>query len=157
MDARSTPVFEVTRGPLLVSTDLARLDVDAVHAWLARSYWAAGIPRDVVARSIEHSLTFGLYEDGRQLGVARVITDGATFAYVCDVCVDDTRQGRGLGTWLMECIHQHPALQGLRRWLLVTRDAQPLYRRVGYREVSNPGGWMEIRKPDAYAPRAPAT
>ena len=150
MDARSAPPFEVARGELLVSTDPQRLDLDAVHGWLARSYWAAGIPREVVETSVRHSLCFGLYDGGRQIGVARVISDGATFAYVCDVYVEDARQRGGLGTWLMECVHAHPALQGLRRWLLVTRDAHGLYRRVGYREVANPGGWMEIRKADPY-------
>ena len=156
MDARSLPPFEVTRGALRVSTDPARLDLDAVHGWLSRSYWAAGIPRETVARSLEHSLAFGLYDGGRQIGLARVITDGATFAYVGDVYVDDARQRGGLGTWLMECVHGHPGLQGLRRWVLVTRDAHALYRRVGYREVGNPGGWMEIRRPDAYGGPRPS-
>jgi GNAT superfamily N-acetyltransferase len=151
MDARSAAPFEVRRDGLLVSTDPQRLDLDVVHGWLVRSYWAAGIPRETVERSLRHSLCFGLYDGERQIGVARVITDGATFAYVCDVYVDDARQRGGLGTWLMECVHAHPELQGLRRWVLVTRDAQALYRRVGYREVANPGGWMEIRKVNAYA------
>jgi len=150
MDQSSAPVFEVEKDGLLVSTDPRRLDLDAVHRWLAGSYWAAGIPRDVVERSLRHSLCFGLYDGRQQLGLARVITDGATFAYVCDVYVDEARQGAGLGTWLMECVHAHPALQGLRRWLLVTRDAHGLYRRVGYGEVHNPAGWMEIRKQNAY-------
>jgi GNAT superfamily N-acetyltransferase len=154
MDARSAKPYEVRKDGLLVSTDPQRLDLEAVHGWISRSYWAAGIPRETLARAIEHSICFGLYEGGRQLGVARVITDGSTFAYVCDVYVDDARQRGGLGTWLMECVHAHPALQGLRRWVLVTRDAHGLYRRVGYREVSHPGGWMEIRRPDAYL-RAP--
>ncbi len=151
MDARSAPPFEVARDGLLVSTDPARLDLDAVHGRLSRSYWASGIPRELVARSLQHSLAFGLYEAGRQIGFARVITDGATFAYVCDVYVADERQRGGLGTWLMECVRVHPSLQGLRRWLLVTRDAHGLYRRAGFAPLVNPAGWMEIRKADAYA------
>jgi len=155
MDARSAPPFEVRKDGLLVSTDPQRLDLEAVHGWLTRSYWAAGIPRETVERSLRHSLCFGLYDGERQIGIARVITDGATFAYVCDVYVDDARQRRGLGTFLMECVHAHPALQGLRRWMLATRDAQGLYRRVGYRELSEPERWMEIRKAKAYEGGAP--
>jgi len=150
MDARSAPLFEVARDGLLVSTDPARLDLDAVHGWLARSYWAAGIPRELVVRSLEHSLAFGLYEAGRQVGFARVITDGATFAYVCDVYVADERRRGGLGTWLMECVRAHPSLQGVRRWLLVTRDAHGLYRRAGFAPLARPEGWMEIRASDPY-------
>jgi GNAT superfamily N-acetyltransferase len=154
MDARSAPTFEARRDRLLVSTDPARLDFEAIHAWISRSYWAAGIPRETLQRALAGSLCFGLYEDGRQLGLARVITDGATFAYVCDVYVDDTRQRGGLGTWLMECVHQHPSLQGLRRWALITRDAHGLYRRVGYAPLVRPEGWMERHRPNAYG--APA-
>ena len=150
MDARSAAPFELRRDGLLVSTDPQRLDLDAVHGWLVRSYWAAGIPRETVERSLQHSLCFGMYDGARQIGIARVITDGATFAYLCDVYVDDAQQRRGLGTWLMGCVQAHPALQGLRRWLLATRDAHGLYRRAGYRELSHPETWMEIRKVNAY-------
>jgi GNAT superfamily N-acetyltransferase len=150
MDARSAPTFEARRDGLLVSTDPARLDFEAVHAWIAHSYWAAGIPRETMQRALAGSLCFGLYEDGRQLGLARVITDGATFAYVCDVYVDDARQRGGLGTWLMECVHQHPSLQGLRRWALITRDAHNLYQRVGYAPIARPESWMERHRPNPY-------
>lgn len=151
MDNRSAPPFEVTRADgLLVSTDPARLDLDAIHRWISNSYWAAGIPRETMARAMDGSLCFGLYDGSRQLGLARVITDGATFAYVCDVYVDDARQRGGLGTWLMQCVHQHPSLQGLRRWLLVTRDAHNLYRRAGYVPLARPDGWLEKHKPNAY-------
>jgi GNAT superfamily N-acetyltransferase len=150
MDAPPAPPFEVQRDGLLVSTDPARLDFEAIHGWISRSYWAAGIPRETLQRALAGSLCFGLYENGRQLGLARVITDGATFAYVCDVYVDDARQRRGLGTWLMECVHQHPSLQGLRRWALITRDAHTLYRRVGYAPLARPEGWMERHRPNAY-------
>ena len=133
-----------------VSTDPARLDVDAIHAYLATSYWAEGIPRETVERSLRSSLCFGLYEGGRQIGLARAITDGATFAYLCDVYVLPERRGLGLGKWLMECVMAHPDLQGLRRFSLVTRDAHDLYRPFGFTEVQNPGRYMEILRPGVY-------
>jgi GNAT superfamily N-acetyltransferase len=151
LDARSAPPFEIARDDgLLVSTDPARLDLDAIHGWISHSYWAAGIPRETMARALAGSLCFGLYSGGRQIGLARVITDGATFAYLCDVYVDDAHQRRGLGTWFMECLHQHPMLQGLRRLLLATRDAHGLYRRVGYAPLARPDGWMEKHRANAY-------
>ena len=153
MDAGSAPVFEMRRDGLLVSTDPARLDFEAVHGWISRSYWAAGIPRETLQRALAGSLCFGLYEAGRQLGLARVITDGATFAYLCDVYVDEARQRGGLGRFLMECVHAHPSLQGLRRWALITRDAHGLYRKVGYAPLARPEGWMERHRPDAYGAR----
>jgi ribosomal protein S18 acetylase RimI-like enzyme len=135
---------------LLVSTDPARLDVDAVHAFLTRSYWAAGIPREVVERSLRNSLCFGLYEGGKQVGLARVITDHATFAYLCDVYVLESHRGRGLGRWLMSCVMAHPEMEGLRRINLVTRDAHALYRPFGFVTPPQPENYLELRKPDIY-------
>ena len=114
---------EWRRGEYMVSTDPERVDLEVVHGYLTRSYWAAGIPRETVARAIAHSLPFGLYHGERQVGFARAITDRATYAYLGDVFVLDEYQGGGLGKWLMACIVAHPDLQGLRRWSLVTRDA----------------------------------
>jgi len=143
-----------TRDPYLVSDERARLDLDAVHAFLTRSYWAPGIPRELVERSIENSIPFGLFRlDGaheRQVGFARVITDRATFAYLSDVYVIEEERGSGLGKFLLECVHAHPELQGLRRWLLVTRDAQGLYRKLGWRVVPEPEKHMEILRRDIY-------
>lgn len=141
---------ESRRGGFIISTDPARLDVDAVHAYLARSYWSPGIPRDLVARALAHSLCFGLYEGDAQVGLARVITDRATYAYLCDVYVLETHQGHGLGTWLMEVVLAHPDLRGLRRFVLVTRDAHGLYRKFGFAPPANPGGYMEIKATDPY-------
>jgi GNAT superfamily N-acetyltransferase len=149
---------EHQRDAFTVSTDPARLDVGAVHAFLAGSYWAEGIPRPLLERAIRGSLCFGLYEgqpeggpDGeRQIGFARVITDAATYAYLCDVYVLPERRGRGLGRWLMECVTAHPDLQGLRRFSLVTRDAHELYRPFGFTEVGTPGRHMEIARPGLY-------
>ncbi|HEV2853441.1 MAG TPA: GNAT family N-acetyltransferase [Thermoanaerobaculia bacterium] len=138
------------RDGFTVSTDPARLDVDAVHAFLTTSYWAEGIPRETVERSLRNSLCFGLYEGRRQIGLARVITDGSTFAYLCDVYVLPEMRGRGLGTWLMECVMAHPDLQGLRRFYLVTRDAHELYRPFGFTEIQSPERHMEIVRPGLY-------
>lgn len=147
--------FERRRGAFAVSTDPARLDLDVVHGYLASSYWAAGIPREVVARSIRGSLCFGLYEHAStgtssQVGFARAITDRATYAYVADVFVLDSHRGQGLGVWLMECVMAHPDLQGLRRWSLVTRDAHGLYRRFGFVTPPAPERYMEKVDPDVY-------
>jgi GNAT superfamily N-acetyltransferase len=134
-----------------VSTDPARLDLDAVHAALTEAYWSAGIPRDIVERALQDSLCFGLYApDGRQIGLARVITDRATFAYLCDVYVLPAFRGRGLGKLLMSRVMAHPDLQGLRRFSLVTRDAHELYRQLGFTEIKNPDRHMEIVRPDLY-------
>ncbi len=142
---------EARRGPYLISTDEQRLDLDVVHGYLSRSYWAAGIPREVVERSIRGSLCFGLYEGERQVGFARVITDEATFAYLGDVFVLEEHRGRGLGKWLVEVIASEPAFQGLRRFLLATRDAHGLYAKLGFTPLTAPEMFMEIRRPDVYA------
>ena len=133
----------MNREGFTISTDPARIDRALVHEFLAASYWARGIPRETVDRSIEGALCFGLYEGDRQVGFARVITDRATFAYLADVFVVDSHRGRGLAAWLMETILAHPDLQGLRRWMLLTRDAHPLYRKVGYTELAHPERVME--------------
>ncbi len=133
-----------------IDTDDARLDVDAIHAYLARSYWAAGIPRDVVARSLRGSLNFGIYRDGAQVGFARVVTDRATFAYLGDVYVLEEQRGRGLSKWLMEVVMGHPDLQGLRRFMLATRDAHGLYQKFGFRAPAAPERYMEKLDPDVY-------
>jgi ribosomal protein S18 acetylase RimI-like enzyme len=141
---------EWQKGELLVSTDPSKLSVDAVHSHLARSYWAEGIPREVVEASMRHSLCFGLFDRGAQVGFARVITDYGTFAYMCDVYVLENHRGRGLGQWLVECVLAHPQLQGLRHFQLATRDAHGLYRRFGFEQPKRPESYMELRKPDVY-------
>jgi GNAT superfamily N-acetyltransferase len=149
--ANSQMIVEHRRGDCLISTDPARLDLDTIYGFLTNCYWAKGIPREVVARSIEHSLCFGVYDGtGAQVGFARVISDFATVAYVGDVFVLDMHRGRGLGKWLMECITQHPALQGLRRWILTTRDAHGLYSQVGFTPVKFPERYMELHDPHVY-------
>lgn len=145
--------MEERRGRFTISDDPARLDRARIREFLSTSYWADGIPQDVVDRSIEGSLCFGVYDADKspaQVGFARVITDAATFAYVADVFVLESHRGQGLGLWLMETIRAHPRLRGLRRWSLVTRDAHALYRRVGFTDVANPARWMEIVDRDVY-------
>jgi GNAT superfamily N-acetyltransferase len=141
-----------------ISTDPARLDIDAMHAYLTRSYWSPGIPRDTVERAARNSLCFGVYErtGGKQVGLARVVTDHATFAYLCDVYVLEEHRGHGLGKRLMETVMAHPALTGARRAMLGTRDAHGLYARHGFGAPPNDGVLMQILKPDVYrgAPRA---
>ena len=132
----------------MISTDRSRLQPETIHAYLSRSYWAAGRTRAQVERSLEHSLCFGVFDGDAQIGLARVVTDYATFAYLCDVYVLEAYRGRGLGKWLMSIVMAHPDLQGLRRWSLATRDAHGLYRRHGFRELEAPERWMEISRPE---------
>ncbi|MDQ5859247.1 MAG: GNAT family N-acetyltransferase [Acidobacteriota bacterium] len=134
---------EWRREAFTISTDPDRLDRPLIHEFLSASYWAKGIPRETVDRSIEGAICFGLYDDGRQVGFARVITDGATFAYLADVFVLESHRRRGLAGWLMESILAHPDLQNLRRWMLLTRDAHPLYRKVGFTDLAHPERVME--------------
>jgi GNAT superfamily N-acetyltransferase len=144
---------EASRGGFLVSDDPGRIDAAAVHAYISRSYWAEGIPLKTVKRSIENSISFGVYDESRghaQVGFARVITDRATFAYIGDVYVLEEYRGRGLAKFLMERIRAHPDLQGLRRWMLVTRDAHGLYRQFGFGPLDNPSSVMLIRDRDVY-------
>jgi GNAT superfamily N-acetyltransferase len=146
---------EWRQGSYLVTTDAQRLDLDVIHGFLRHSYWARGVPREVVERSVRGSLCFGLFEWERQVGFARVITDGATFAYLADVFVLPGYRKRGLAEWLMECVLAHPDLQGLRRFLLFTRDAHGLYARFGFAALDRPEFAMAIYRPDVY--EAPAT
>ena len=153
----SAPI-ERRRGEFLISTDPVRLDLDVIHGFLTHSYWANGIPRGIVARSIEHSLCFGVYDSsGAQVGFARVVSDFATVAYVGDVFVLESHRGRGLAKWMMECIVQHPALQGFRRWILLTRDAHGLYSQFGFTPVKRPERYMELHRPDVYGRSAAET
>ena len=140
-----------TRDSFVVSCDPADQDVDAIHAFLTESYWAKGIPREIVARSIRGSLCFALRDPARQVGFARVISDRATIAYLADVFVLPEYRGRGLAKWLVECVLSHPDLQGLRRWMLGTRDAHELYRKFGFTPVGRPDWLMERRDRDVYA------
>ena len=147
----SESVMEYRLGEFVISTSRERLSLDVVHSFLTNCYWAKGIPREIVARSIEHSLCFGIYEgSGAQVGFARVVSDFATVAYLGDVFVLESHRGRGLSKWLMQCVMQHPALQHLRRWILLTRDAHGLYSKFDFTLVSAPERYMELHQPEIY-------
>jgi GNAT superfamily N-acetyltransferase len=141
---------EWRRHNYLISTDRGKLDRTVIHRFLEGSYWAKGIPREIVEQCIENSLCFGLYDGERQVGFARIISDLSTFAYLADVFVLESERGRGLGVWLIETIKNHPQLQGLRRWMLATADAHGLYRKFGFTALSRPERIMEITDPDIY-------
>jgi GNAT superfamily N-acetyltransferase len=132
-----------------VSTDPKRLDLDRVHTWLSTdAYWALGRPRDVIERGFASSLPLGVYRsDGTQVAVARVVTDSATFAWLCDVYVDRAERGRGLGTWMVGVARDELAARGVRRVLLATNDAHGVYAKLGFTPLAEPDRWMELRKP----------
>ena len=138
------------KGRLLVSTDKTMLDLDVIHDYLSRSYWSANVPREIVARSLEHAICFGVYDGQTQVGFARVISDYATFAYLSDMFILEAHQRQGLGKWLLACIIAHPDLHGLRRWMLVTSDAQGLYERYGFRTVEDGSNIMHILRLNIY-------
>ena len=135
-----------------ISTNRARLDLRAIHAYLVRSYWSPGIPLEIVERAVRNSLCFGVYEtaSGAQVGFTRVVTDYATFAYLCDVYVLEEHRGRGLSKWMMREVMAHPALAGARRAMLATRDAHGLYERSGFVVAGKAGNLMEVVRPDIY-------
>ena len=129
-----------------ITTDQNRLDIAAIHAFLTRSYWSPGVSIEIVERSIQNSLPFGLFYGQEQVGFGRVVTDKATFAYLADVYILESHRGQGLSKWLMEVIQGHEELQNLRRFLLATRDAHGLYEQFGFQELANPERMMEIRR-----------
>jgi GNAT superfamily N-acetyltransferase len=133
-----------------VSADKRRLDIAAIHEYLTQSYWSPGVPRTVVERAIEGSLCFGVFRQDKQVGFARVVTDRATFAYLADVFILEPHRRKGLSKLLMESVFGHPDLQGLRRFMLATRDAHGLYKQFGFTELSNPTLFMELHRPHVY-------
>ena len=137
-------IIEVKRDNFTISTDPSRLDVDAIADMLTRAYWAKGRPRERTERALDNSLVFGLYNGAKQIGLARIVSDYAVFAYLCDVFIHEDYRALGLGKWLMETVHAHPDLQGLRRWVLATHDAHGLYKQYGWTPLENPDNWMEI-------------
>jgi len=137
-------VAEWQQGAYIITTDHERLDFALIHDYLSKSsYWARGRSLDLVRRSIENSLPFGVFRESEQVGFGRVVTDYATFAWIADVFVLEEHRGLGLSKWLIEVMVTHPQLQGFRRWLLATRDAHGLYRRYGFTELKDPSRWME--------------
>ncbi len=134
---------EWTRDGFTVSSDPTRLQLDVIHGFLENAYWSTGVSRETVERAIAHSLPFGLYAGSAQVGFARAVTDRTTYAYVADVFVLPEWRGRGLSKFLMECMLAHPDLQGLRRWVLRTRDAHGLYEQFGFGPIQQAERWMQ--------------
>jgi GNAT superfamily N-acetyltransferase len=139
-----------TQNNYIISSDSSKLDVDFIHSYLSRSYWAEEIPKEIVIKGIENSLCFGVYNSGNQVGFARVISDYATFAYLADVFIIEEERGKGLSKWLMECILKHEQLQGLRNFCLLTRDAHTLYERFGFKPLEKPQNFMAIKTDNFY-------
>jgi len=139
--------METRNGPFLLSDDPARLDLDAICDFLSQTYWARHRSRELVEKSVRHSVCVGLYHEGRQVGFARAITDRATFAYLADVYVREAYRRRGLARWMVQSLLTHPELKGLRRWCLVTADAQALYRPFGFAGPPRPEEYMELLRP----------
>jgi GNAT superfamily N-acetyltransferase len=134
--------FERNRVQFTISTDPSRLDVEAITEMLSRAYWAEGRTSEMISRCLQHSLNFGLYDNSRQIGMARVVSDYTTFAWLCDVFIHEDYRGQGLGKWLLETVQSHPDLQGLKRWMLATRDAHNLYSQFGWIPLDEPRRWM---------------
>ena len=134
--------LEIHRRQFTISTDPAHLDLDAITDMLSRAYWAQGRTREMIYRYLQHSLAFGLYVGARQIGLARVISDYTTFAWLCDVIIHEEYRGQDLGKWLVATVHSHPDLQGLRRWMLATNDAHGLYSQFGWVPLEPPEHWM---------------
>ena len=143
-------VHEWQRDGYTVSTDPARLNLGVIHGFLTHSYWAEGVPVGIVERSLRHSLSYGVYSGAEQVGFGRLVTDYATFAYLADVFVLEPHRGRGLARWMVTCMLETPELQGLRRWLLATRDAHDVYRSVGFEVSDDPQRFMQIVNRHAY-------
>ncbi len=144
-------IIEYRKDAYTISTDKTSLDITAIHRYLSEdAYWSRGIPRGIVERGIGNALCFGLYQGETQIGFARVISDYASFAYLCDVFILEPYRAQGLGKWLMSCVMAHPALQGLRNYLLFTKDAHGLYAHYGFTSIGNPERVMVKRDPDIY-------
>ena len=137
--------------PYDISTDPARLDTTAIHAFLSGTYWSPGVPLAVVERAVQNSVCVGAYTGSSQVGFARMVTDKATFAYLADVYVLDEHRGNGISKKMMEALMQVPELQGLRRMMLATRDAHGLYEKFGFKPLAAPARFMELHRPDVYA------
>ena len=142
----------IYKAEFCISTDEGRLDIDAIHEFLStKAYWSLNIPKNKVQAAVTNSLCFGVYQEEKQIGFARVITDFATIAYLGDVYILEEKRGKGISKWLLETIMNHPDLQGLRRWILLTGDAHGLYRQFGWTDLADPSKWMELHNKNIYS------
>ncbi len=143
--------YTIYHGDFVISTNQALLDIPMIHQFLStEAYWSIGIPYETVKTASEQSLCFGLYHQSKQIGYARIITDYASMAYLCDVFIIQSYRGQGLSKWLLQCIHGHPRLKKLRRWILVTKDAHGLYNQFGWQLIDHPELWMQIHDNNIY-------
>jgi GNAT superfamily N-acetyltransferase len=140
-------ILETRREQFTISTDPKRLDIDAICGFLTRAYWANTRPRERTEHALQNSLTFGVYNVDKQIGLARVVSDYSIFAYLCDVFIHEDYRGHGLGRWLIQTVMEHPDLKEVRRWLLVTNDAHRLYKGFGFTSIEDPEHWMQRIKP----------
>jgi N-acetylglutamate synthase-like GNAT family acetyltransferase len=140
-------IFENYRDNFTISTDFNRLDIDTICDFLQRAYWANTRSRERTEKALQNSLVFGLYDGNRQVGLGRIVSDYAVFAYLCDVFIHEEYRTRGLGKWLIQTILDHPDLKDVRRWLLVTDDAHGLYKQFGFASIQDPEHWMQNYKP----------
>ncbi len=141
---------EIESAEYTISADRNLLDIAIIHGFLQTTYWSKDIPLEIVERAIANSLCFGVYRNNQQVGFARVVSDYATFAYLADVFILEEHRGQELSKRLMQTIMSHPDLQGLRRWMLATRDAHELYKKFGFEALKNPDSLMEITRPGLY-------
>ena len=142
----------IYKAEFCISTEKGRLDIDAIHEFLStKAYWCLNIPKDKVQTAIENSFCFGVYQEKEQIGFARVITDFSTIAYLGDVYIVEEKRGQGVSKWLIETVMNHPDLQGLRRWILLTGDAHGLYRQFGWTDIADPTKWMELHNKNIYS------
>lgn len=137
-----------------ISADKSRLQLETIHSFLKDAYWCRGVPKETVAAAVDGSVCFGVYKSSEQVGFARVVTDRATFGWLCDVVIAEEHRGKGLSKELMKAVLSHPALQGLRRLCLSTKDAHNLYRQFGFQVTETPQNWMEIKDNDIYLRRS---
>ena len=137
-------IVEYKKDDLYITTDSEKIDINKVCELFSNSYWASSRPKDVIVKSLENSLCFSLFHKDTQIGLVRLVTDYATFAYLCDVIIDENYRKNGIGTWFLQCVLKHPELQGLRRWLLATKDAHGFYSKFGFDKLSTPERFMEI-------------
>ena len=142
-----TQLMEIHRDQFTISTDSSRLDMNAVYDFLSRSYWAKTRPRERTDKAFANSLVFGLYENNKQIGMGRVVTDSAIVAYLCDVFIHENFRGHGLGKWLVQSMLEHPDLKHIRRWLLATDDAHGLYQQFGFVPLTEVEKWMQRLRP----------
>ena len=142
-----TQMLQIHRDSFTISTDPSRLDMNVVHDFLSRAYWAKGRPRERTEHAFANSLVFGMYEGNRQIGVARVVTDFSIVAYLCDVFIHENYRGHGLGKWLVQSMLEHPDLKPVRRWLLATDDAHGLYQQFDFSQLPEPEKWMQRLRP----------